>query len=201
MPRISAQRQQDRYDAILEAGRIVLAARGFGGASISGIARQAGVSDGLIYRYFEDKRDLLMAVLAQFYNRIIEDLEITLEHEPDFRSRIRTLVATHVHLFASDTEMCRLFLTEVRVAANYRATPIYALNRRYTSTVLRVTRDGIAEGVIPADTDARLLRDMLFGGIEHFAWRYVNNPESVDLEAGAQRIAETLLVGVCGVQA
>ena len=43
MPRISAQRQQDRYQAILGAGRQVLSARGYAGASIAAIACRRGV--------------------------------------------------------------------------------------------------------------------------------------------------------------
>lgn len=201
MPRISPQRQQDRYDAILEAGRTVLAARQFEKASISEIARSAGVSEGLIYRYFTDKRALLMAVLAEFYEEIIADTDRVMRETPGFRARLKALVLTHVRLFASDTEMCRLFLTQVRVASDYRNTAIYQLSRRYTSIVLRLTEEGVAEGAVAPGTDGRLIRDMLFGGVEHFAWRFIDDPAGVDLEAGAARIAEILLGGVCGGQA
>lgn len=197
MPRISAQRQQVRYNAILDAGQQVLAARGYAGASIAAIARQAGISDGLVYRYFANKRDLLLAVLATFYNRVIEDLEALLEHEAGFRARIRAIVHAHVHLFASDAEMCRLFLTEVRIAEDYRASAIFRLNQRYSSIVVRVAADGLSEGVIGDGTDPRLLRDMLFGGIEHFAWRHLQDAGPIDLEEGAAQIADILLSGVC----
>lgn len=201
MPRISAQRQQDRHDAILEAGQQVLAARGYAGASIAAIARAAGVSDGLVYRYFANKRELLIAVLAGFYNRVIDGLEAMIDREAGFRARIRAIVRAHVQLFALDGEMCRLFLTEVRVAADYLDTPIFRLNQRYTSIVLKVAADGKAEGALGMAADPRVLRDMLFGGIEHFAWRHLQHPGQVDLDAGAERIADTLLDGVCGAQA
>lgn len=197
MPRISAQRQQDRYQAILGAGQQVLSARGYAGASIAAIARQAGISDGLVYRYFANKRDLLLAVLANFYNRVIEDLEALLDNEAGFRARIRAIVHAHLRLFAADAEMCRLFLTEVRVAEDYRSSAIFRLNQRYTSIVVRVAADGLAEGVIGDGTDPRLLRDMLFGGIEHFAWRHLEDGRPIALEESAARIADTLLNGVC----
>ena len=37
---------------------------------------------------------------------------------------------------------------------------------------------------------------MLFGGIEHFAWRHLEHPGQVDLEAGAAAIAKLLLDGI-----
>ena len=199
MPRISAQRQQDRYNAILDAGQQVLTTRGYAGASIAAIAREAGISEGLLYRYFANKRDLLMAVLGVFYERVIDDLEALLVQEPGFRARIVAIVHAHIHLFASDREMCRLFLTEVRVAADYRETAIFRLNQRYTSIVLLVAADGMAEGAVRPDLDPRLLRDMLFGGIEHFAWRYLQQPAQVDLDAGAAQVACMLLDGIGSV--
>ena len=196
MPRITAQRQQDRYDAILEAARTVLADRGYEAASIGEIARQAGISEGLIYRYFDNKRDLLMAVLGQFYLRVINGLQNAVVRKQTFRERLRILIKKHLEAFSSDTELCRLFLTEVRVASDYRGSEIYRLNRRYTSILLGVIQDGIAEGVVRADVDPRMLRDMLFGGIEHFVWRHIDNRSSA-IPKGESRIANILLDGVC----
>src|ERR1700693_2106619 len=73
MPAISAERMQDRYDAILDAAKRAFAEKGYEGASIADIARIAQISDGLAYRYFRNKRDLLFAVLQRFYERILVD--------------------------------------------------------------------------------------------------------------------------------
>ena len=59
MPVISAERIQQRYDAILDAAKQVFTRQGYEGTSIAAVAKVAGVSDGLIYRYFANKRDLL----------------------------------------------------------------------------------------------------------------------------------------------
>ena len=75
MPAISPQRMQDRYDAILDAAKGAFADKGFEGTSIAGIARVAQISDGLVYRYFRSKRELLYEVLRKFYERILLDLE------------------------------------------------------------------------------------------------------------------------------
>src|SRR5438270_7895884 len=59
MPAISPQRMRDRYDAILAAATRVFAEKGYSTASITEIAKAADISDGLIYKYFDNKRDLL----------------------------------------------------------------------------------------------------------------------------------------------
>ena len=55
-----AKRQQ-----ILAGAKVVFADHGFEGASMSAIARQAGVSKGTLYNYFTNKADLFAAFVEQ----------------------------------------------------------------------------------------------------------------------------------------
>src|ERR1700694_1607082 len=119
MPAISPQRMQDRYDAILDAAKGAFADKGFEGTSIAEIARIADISDGLVYRYFRNKRDLLYEVLRKFYERILVDLEIQVFKHEGFAARLEALVRRHLQVFIADTDLCRLFISEVRIADDY----------------------------------------------------------------------------------
>lgn len=55
-----ALRQRER---ILEAARACFVKRGFHGASIADIAQEAGMSAGLMYRYFENKNAIIKAII------------------------------------------------------------------------------------------------------------------------------------------
>jgi AcrR family transcriptional regulator len=55
---------EDRRKEILEAALRVFAKKGFSGASNKDIAREAGITPGLIYHYFESKEALLKAIYA-----------------------------------------------------------------------------------------------------------------------------------------
>ncbi|MGH3148366.1 MAG: TetR/AcrR family transcriptional regulator, partial [Rubrobacter sp.] len=63
---ISAGREEgrDRRREILEAASRVFSEKGYGGASMRAIAREAGVKQPLIYWYFEGKEDLFGAVVS-----------------------------------------------------------------------------------------------------------------------------------------
>jgi AcrR family transcriptional regulator len=71
--RVRAQRQpkvgrrpgnQDTRGQIIAAARHAFAARGFAGASMRGIAAEAGVDAALIHHYFESKQQLFLATVA-----------------------------------------------------------------------------------------------------------------------------------------
>ena len=55
---------------MLEAARIVFARDGFAGASTAAVAREAGVTRGLVHHYFGSRRDLFLGVLAELAEQL-----------------------------------------------------------------------------------------------------------------------------------
>lgn len=196
MPRVSAERLQDRYESILEAASQVFTLTGFEASSIAEIARTATVSEGLIYRYFENKRDLLLQVLRRFYERLLARVEAEVARQTEFRDRLLSLTRIHLEAFVDDTAMCRLLIAEGRISGDYPGSQIRALNRRYTSVLLKIVEEGIEQGAVRPDVDARMLRDFLFGGIEHLAWRHVTGGAPLDAAQSARTITDLLVRGV-----
>jgi len=196
MPAISPQRMRDRYEAILGAATRVFAEKGYSTASITEIAQAADISDGLIYKYFANKRDLLEHVLTSFYERTISDLEAKVATGRSFEERLYILVSGHLRTFIADTDLCRLFISEVRTASDYRGSAIQQLNRRYTSVLIDIVDQGIADGEVRSDVDPRLVRDMLFGAIEHSSWRHINGSRPLDFERLAKSMTDVLLGGL-----
>jgi len=200
MPRVSAERLQSREKELVAAARSVFAAKGFENSAISDIAQAAGVSDGLLYRYFDSKRAILQAVLDDFFAGLIQNLERSVAAETDFRDRLAVMIREHVGVFIDDLNLCRLFLVEVRNFEDYFGSETHVLSRRYSSVLMRILEGGIADGQIDPLIDGRLVRDILFGGIEHLAWRHILAGQPIDAGAITDRMTSLLLFGLLGAQ-
>ncbi len=146
MPRISAEQKQDRHESILNAARREFAAKGLQATSMADIARNAGVSDGLLYRYFENKRALVDQVLHEFYERLLARLEKEVARHSTIEDQLGTLIQLHLSAFVEEPDLCRLFIAEVRVASNYPGSNIQTLNRRYTGVLLRIVESALKKG-------------------------------------------------------
>ena len=197
MPAISPQRMRDRYDTILAAASRAFAEKGYETTSITEIARAADVSDGLIYKYFSNKRDLLERVLEDFYERVIGDLDAKVAGGKNFSEQLYILISVHLSTFVAERNLCRLFISEVRTASDYRGSAIQQLNRRYTSILIKMVDDAVTSGEIPRDVDPRVVRDMLFGAIEHSAWRHTIAKRPLDMAGMARSITDIFLNGLC----
>lgn len=60
----------DKRSAILRATLDLVAEHGFHNAPVAAVARQSGVSAGIIYHYFEDKDDLIRALYGEVKGRV-----------------------------------------------------------------------------------------------------------------------------------
>jgi AcrR family transcriptional regulator len=200
MPAISPQRMQDRYDAIVEAAKSAFSEKGYEATSIADIARTAQISDGLVYRYFRNKRELLYEVLTKFYERILLDLETEAFKHDAFPARLEALIRRHLQVFVADTDLCRLFISEVRTASDYEGSPVQELNRQYTTVLIRIVRDAVKAGEVRPDVNPKLLRDVLFGAIEHLAWRHVNGKGQLRVAQTARDLSLMLTSGICGAR-
>ena len=65
----------ERRQAILDAALHVFSAGSYSGATTAQIAKEAGVSEPILYRHFGSKRDLYLACLDEAWRRLRESFE------------------------------------------------------------------------------------------------------------------------------
>lgn len=94
---------RDRTDAtraaLMEAGRALFVAKGYGETSTPEIVAAAGVTRGALYHHFEDKRALFRAVVADEAAAVAEDIE---------RSAPRDLPAVQALLAGADAYLAAM---------------------------------------------------------------------------------------------
>src|SRR5438874_13605892 len=84
----------DRRAQILDAALVCFAKRGFHQASMHDISAEAGISVGLIYRYFDNKDAAISAMAARHKQEIHEVLERA-QHAPTLLDSLEILSKAH----------------------------------------------------------------------------------------------------------
>ena len=75
-PTKARERAEIQRHRILDAAQQCFIAHGFHAASIASIAETAGISAGLIYRYFENKNSLILAIVDRQLQLLREDIRL-----------------------------------------------------------------------------------------------------------------------------
>ncbi len=189
------RRKAVRRAEILAAATEVFQDKPFEAASIGEIAARADCVEGTIYTYFRNKRDLLDAVLAAFYDRLVADIEprfATLENTAD---RLRYLIGRHLQIAVDDPGFVRMITLEARAQQPYFGSRLHDLNRRYAQFMVRTLRDGIQRGDLREDLDPQMARDFVFGGLAHWIGNALGRGKRIDAGRAAREMTRMLLAG------
>lgn len=179
-----------RVAALMTAARAVFKEKGYADALTSEIAERAGVAEGTIYRYFDSKRDLLIKMVEQWYREMISDYEQRLKPISGTRDRLRFMVRHHLSVVHREPALCRLVLLDLRSDPEYRTTAVFELNKAYTLRTLDIVSAAVATGEFRDDISLPLVRDMIYGGIEHHTWAYLRGEGDFSPDGVADRLAD-----------
>jgi TetR/AcrR family transcriptional regulator, fatty acid metabolism regulator protein len=166
-------RPDERIAELVAAARTLLAEVGYERFLPAEVARRCDVSEATVYRYFPTKRELLVRVAETWFDEILVALEPGVTRQASTYERLRYVVRYAVEVVRREPTLTRFILNELRPDPEFRSTAIHQLNRRFTGVVSQVLRDAVARGDFRDDVSVELLRDMIFGGIEHRAWAYL----------------------------
>src|ERR1700704_4680948 len=178
MAQAGARRQVNRLPAerrvaeIMGAARAVFIDKGYDDALIAEIAERAGVVEGSIYRFFTNKRDLLVRVVEHWYEEMLARDDEQFASVRGTWNKIRFITHHHLASIRREPALSRLVFQELRPDPDYRTTRLFQLNQAYTHRVIDVVKAAAATGELRSDGSPSLVRDMIYGCIEHRTWAF-----------------------------
>lgn len=131
------------------------------------IARNAEVTEGLIYKYFKDKKDLLYQVLNEHFFEFQAKVENRIANEKTCIEQLEVIIFTSLESYADNRIFAKILLLEVRNSLDFFESCAYEMVRRYSRTILEIIEKGIETGELKPDVDPYILRKVILGAIEH----------------------------------
>jgi AcrR family transcriptional regulator len=147
----------DRRSQILEAALVCFAKRGFHQTSMHDISGEAGISVGLIYRYFENKE----AVISAMADRHKEEIQQMLERARQAPSLLESLeILFTAHCCENEPRLISAFVVDLYAEAS-RNPHVADLTRDVLETAMAGVRDLIARAPEGQNTGSNLTPDDL----------------------------------------
>lgn len=181
---------EQRIADIMRAARAVFTEYGYSDAPMSEIADRAGVVEGSIYRFFSSKRDLLVRVVEDWYEQMLREDSAQALAVSGVSNQITFIVGQHLASIRREPGLSRLVFQELRTDPEYRATRLFQLNQAYTHRLVDVVRIAQERHEFRHDISPTLIRDMVFGCVEHRTWAFLRGEGDFDAQALARDITE-----------
>jgi len=134
MPKIvdEEMREATRH-RIMRVAASEFARLGFDQANINVIAEQAGIGKGTIYLYFENKRDLFLAMLRYIAQAQLTVVRAAIAPDGTPRQRLERLFRAFVHLAEEERDHFNVYMSA-----------LYGVNRAFQTEATKLLRDYVA---------------------------------------------------------
>lgn len=152
---------------IMKAISELMKEKDFHSITTSEIAATAGVTEGLIYKYFKDKKDLLYQVLNDLFQTFHDHIVSKIEASQSSIDKLSIIIKTSLKTYTQNRVLAKILLLEVRNSPNYFESEAYEMVKMYSRTILDIINQGMEAGEIRSDINPHALRQVLLGAIEH----------------------------------
>jgi TetR/AcrR family fatty acid metabolism transcriptional regulator len=181
---------------IAGAMRILLEDRTFESITIAELATTAGVTEGLIYKYFKDRRDILHHVLKEHYEQFLLQIDRDLQGIDGALNKLKKIIWSSIERYANHRVFARIILLEVRNSAGYFQSEAYVLVQQFNRIIIGIINEGIANGEITDTLPPAYIRNAIFGTIEHSCLNRIFFDEPVSTGEAAKFITDLLFQGI-----
>ncbi|HEV2061707.1 MAG TPA: TetR/AcrR family transcriptional regulator [Solirubrobacteraceae bacterium] len=164
---------------IVEAMRSSVARRGVAGSTFDHVAREAGVSRGLLHYYFGTKERLLAEVVRHDAEVRLSLLDQQLRHADTPDDVLALLSATHEELLDRDAELITLVFELFALSRRHEeiAAEFAELVRRTREQLAAILREKETAGAVRLAADAGAVADVLFAMADGMAMRMLAEPD------------------------
>lgn len=187
-----AKKTGEKYRAIIEAAVKIIAENGYHNSQVSKIAREAGVADGTIYLYFQNKEDVLISLfrikMGEFTNLARKELQ---ELENPF-DRLAQLVLLHFARLDEDRNLASVLQIQLRQSDQTIRKGIAGIIKEYYNLIEELVIDGLNKSCFRSNIDPKIARKMIFGTLDEIATCWVLSSRRYSLKSQAKPAYELL---------
>ncbi len=174
-----------RRAQLLRAARKVFRAKGYDGATVSEIVREAGVAQGTFYLYFPSKKDAAVSLRDGLMETMAQAVAKAVESRTSFEDRLESLIAAGFKVARKNADLFRLAF----IGADETHSDMHSESPEHASLLRVITdlfRDAVDAGEMEA-MDPEIAARLAIGLLQHAmieAFVFGEGEESNRLEQG-----------------
>ncbi len=186
----------EKYDRILEAAIEVVAEKGFQSARIADIASRAGVADGTVYLYFENKDHILRAAIDSAFEQFSSRVQAAMAADTNPLEQLKAIARLHIETLVNRRNLAVILQTQIRQSEKFLEQFSHHSFVDYINLVRESIRNGQRDGLIRPDVSDRVAALCLFGALDEMISSWLITGKPIDPYETAAQVLDILLDGI-----
>jgi AcrR family transcriptional regulator len=157
----------DKQQAIVDAAKKIIIARGFERLTVRAIAEELSVTEGALYRHFKSKHEIVSLLIDDVENSLLTVIEIPARFPGDPVGKLKKIFLTHVSNAEQRKGMTLIVINEsLMIRDKIIKKKMLKVMSRYQEILKGVLREGIKSGKINKNVDVDAAGITFFGMIQ-----------------------------------
>ena len=194
---MSKRKDSEKHHRIIEAATKVFAKNGFYQSKIAQIAKEAGVADGTIYIYFENKDDILISLFEEQMKVVLDNMTLQLTKIDDPAEKLEIFASTHLDLIENHKDMAEIIQVELRQSGKFMKEYKNERFLEYLDIIGDIISEGQKRGLFRKDVIPGVAKRAFFGALDEVSRFWVlSSRKQYDIRTVAKQISGFFLNGI-----
>ena len=194
---VSKRKDNEKYHRIIEAATKVFAKNGFYQSKIAQIAKEAGVADGTIYIYFENKDDILISLFEEQMKVVLDNMALQVAKIDDPAEKLEKFASTHLGLIEMNKDMAEIIQVELRQSGKFMKEYKNERFMEYLDIIGDIIIEGQKSGLFKKDVIPGVAKRAFFGALDEVSRFWVlSSRRQYDIRTVAKQISGFFLNGI-----
>ena len=185
--------KKEKQSAIFDSAIKVIREKGFHRMRMVDIAKEAGISYGLVYHYFKNKESLINDILNQWWEELYRFLETVGKEESEFHEKLKKIILYFLDLYQQKPDLMNIFITQIsRSSTNLTKTRLDHF-KIFIALTEGILTEGQKRGFLRQDFEAPYLTYIFLGALETFITIMVMGNRKIRDDRHKDRITQSIL--------
>ncbi|MEA1875354.1 MAG: TetR/AcrR family transcriptional regulator [Bacteroidota bacterium] len=185
--------QTERQKEIIEVSLELISEKGIQGLTIKNLSKKIGISEPAIYRHYDSKTDILIAILDFFNNNTEQIFKKELQNVDKSMDKIEHLFTKHFTSFSAKPSLVSVIFSE-EIFRNDpllidKISKVIEKNQRILAEIVSA---GQKDGEIRTDIEAEHLSTVIVGTLRLFVKRWQFSGYTYDLPKEGKILIESI---------
>ncbi len=134
--------------------------------------------------------------MEDFYEGITREVDEGIKGIQGTRNRLYFVIWFHFNTVKNNAALCGVILRESRGLDTEFYKTVQHLNRNYTNCLIKVIKEGIKTGEIQKDCSPPMVRNTVYGHVEHALWNLLSEGTKINTEQDAEKLTNMIYHGI-----
>lgn len=183
----------ERQEEIVNSSIEIISDKGIQNLTIKNLSKAIGISEPAIYRHFESKMDILLAILSKFENYIISDKDILKNYKFSPIKKLGGIFTHHFSHFEKNPAFAAVVFAEEIFRDDKRLSEkIHTIMKKNFELMLVIVKEGQKKGEIRNDIEGDQIILIIMGSLRLIVKKWKLSDHSFNITKDGKKLWVTI---------